>query len=127
MPAWRKTQYKYTIYNRAVSEVHFEVGDRMLIYDNERYVLEGQKLRSSWLGPYLVKVKLSPVGYLLEGEVSGIFDRTHINCMANMSPGISEPSNPRKGIFPDTRRYIRKIGGRRQNCTKLEYKVLSKG
>jgi hypothetical protein len=38
-------------YDRAVREVSFEVGDRVLVYDASASITQGRKLRQHWLGP----------------------------------------------------------------------------
>lgn len=112
-------------YNKAVSEVQFSVGDRVVIYESEGDLSEERKLRSPWLGPYVFREVLSPLGNLLQKEVSGPVSRSNVNRLAHMSAKITEPEDPREGVFPDTQGILQKIGGKISLGTETEYKVLS--
>jgi hypothetical protein len=52
-------------YDRAVREVSFQVGDRVLVYDAATSIAQDRKFRRHWLGPSVVKDNLSNVSYLL--------------------------------------------------------------
>jgi hypothetical protein len=82
-------------YNRALKEVQFENGDRVLLFRPPGQVEQGRKLRAPWLGPYRVKEKLSPIGYLLESEVTGEVARVHVNRMRKFAEEFSELGPPK--------------------------------
>lgn len=114
-------------YNRAVREQRFDVNERVLVYNPIDDIQKGRKLRTPWLGPYRVKEVLSPIAYLLESEVEHRIARVHVNRLTRISGDARETMDPREGVFPDTRRLIRKILDRRGGETGAEYKVKSVG
>jgi hypothetical protein len=115
-------------YNRALKEVQFDEGERvLLLLHPPELVGQGRKLRTPWLLPYRVKEKLSPIGYLLESEVTKEVARVHVNRMKTFPEEFAELGSPQTRVFPDSRRMaLRDIdsvsddGGRR-------FKVISPG
>ena len=89
--------------------VSFKEGDRVLFWSPDLVGQEGNKLTRPWLGPYVVKVMLSSIGYLLESEVGGRHARAHANRMRKISSTSKETGDPREGMFPDSLRLIGKI------------------
>jgi hypothetical protein len=79
-------------YNRALKEVQFDEGERVLLFHPPGQVEQGRKLRNPWLGPYRVKEKLSPIGYVLESEISKEVARVHVNRMRRLDPRRLESS-----------------------------------
>jgi hypothetical protein len=121
----RRKAEKY--YNKAVDEREYEVGDRVLVYDNEGDVAVGRKLRVPWLGPYRVTEKLSKLNYVLRGELTGAEARSHVNRMARLDERLVEPEDPADGVFPDTRRYIRSIMDMREQDGLRKFKLKFRG
>jgi hypothetical protein len=77
-------------YNRALKEVQFNEGDRVLRFHPPALVQTGRKFRSPWLGPYRIKEKLPPIGYMVELEVSSEVARIHVNRLRRFSDDIRE-------------------------------------
>jgi hypothetical protein len=101
-------------YDKAVLETMFEIGDRVLIYNPPGDVEVDRKLRVTWIGPYKMTEKHSPVGYSMVSEVEGKRARAHVNRLRKIAPEtLAETANPEAGLWPDSRRLIRGILGRR--------------
>ena len=96
-------------YNKAVREVKFEKGQRVLLFYPPGLTEEGRKLRSPWLGPYVVQERLSPIAYVLRGEVSGEIARTHVNRLRRISDQVIESERPQAGVYPDSRRLAMRL------------------
>jgi hypothetical protein len=64
-------------YDRAVDEVEFAAGERVLLWDDVSALALGRKLRTHWLGPYKVEEKMSPVSYILHAEGSARSRQSH--------------------------------------------------
>jgi transposase InsO family protein len=95
-------------YDKAVRVAQYDVGDRVLLFHPPALVEEGRKLRSPWLGPYVVTEKLSPIAYILRGEVTGDVARVHVNRLRRLPDAVVETDLPQRGVYPDTRRlYLR--------------------
>jgi hypothetical protein len=112
------------MHDRAVREVKFAEGDRVLVYDEPTAAGQGRKMRTPWLGPYRVEKRLSPVGYLLRAENDSRSARVHVNRMRELRPGVDEfPRDPQAGMWPDSRHVLRAILGRRESSGTVEYHV----
>lgn len=96
-------------YNKTVHERQYQVGDRVLLYDNEGDVAIGRKLRTPWTGPYRVIEKLTPLNYVLKAEASDAVARSHVNRLARLDERVVEAEDGRHGVFPDTLRMIKSI------------------
>jgi hypothetical protein len=114
-------------YNRALKEVQFENGDRVLLFHPPGQVEQGRKLRAPWLGPYRVKEKLSSIGYLLESEVTGEVARVHVNRMRKFAEEFSELGPPQAGVFPDSRRMALRVTDSAGEKGSRRFKVFSPG
>jgi hypothetical protein len=90
-------------------------------------VEQGRKLRTPWLGPYRVKEKLSPIGYLLESEVTKEVARVHVNRMRKFSGEFVELGSPQPGVFPDSRRMALHVIDSVDDLGKRRFKVVSPG
>lgn len=85
----------------------------MLFNDNEGDVATGRKLRVPSMGPCEVKNKLTETNCMLKAEVSGAVAFSHVNRLAWVDERLVEPEIGIKGIFPDTRKMIKSVFGRR--------------
>jgi hypothetical protein len=112
------------MYDRAVDEVVFLKGDRVLVWDDASAVGIGRKLRTHWLGPYEIEQKLTPVSYMLRAESDHRVARVHVNRMRRWSSLAAEDArDPRAGLWPDSRRVVRSIIERRERSGKFEYRI----
>jgi hypothetical protein len=81
-------------HDKAVHEVEFANGARVLVYDEPTAAGQGRKMRTPWLGPYRVVKRLSRVGYLLRAESDARTARAHVNRIRAVRSGVNE--SPRK-------------------------------
>jgi transposase InsO family protein len=96
------------VYDKAVDETQYEVGDEVFVFHPPGLLEVGRKLQAPWRGPYRVDAKLSQVSYLLkdrEGKVS----RTHVNRLTSKKPDVRETQDPVQGLFPDSRRLLENV------------------
>jgi hypothetical protein len=96
------------VYDKAVDETQYEVGDEVFVFHPPGLLEVGRKLQAPWRGPYLVDAKLSQVSYLLkdrEGKVS----RTYVNRLTSKKPDVRETQDPVQGLFPDSRRLLENV------------------
>lgn len=114
-------------YNKTVKERVYEPGERVLVYDNEGDAAIGRKLRRPWLGPYRVAAKITPLNYVLVGEVTGVEARTHVNRMARFDERVVEDAEEAGGVFPDTRRLIKAVLDWRIREGRAQYQVRHRG
>jgi transposase InsO family protein len=115
-------------YDRAVDETMYQEGDRVLVYHPPALTERGRKLRVPWLGPYVVKERLSAVGYVLESVLGGKRARVHVNRLRKIdSETLQETEDPREGMWPDTRRVLRGLVDERMGQAGAEFKVRSRG
>jgi hypothetical protein len=116
-------------YDKAVEETFYNVGDRVLVYHPQGDVEKGRKLRVPWIGPYLVTERHSPVGYTVRSEVEGKVARVHVNRLRKIDPvTLAETRAPQDGLWPDSRRILRGILGRRAGPGGVvQYKVKHAG
>jgi transposase InsO family protein len=114
-------------YNRALKEVQFEQGDRVLLFYPPGQVEQGRKLRSPWLGPYRVKEKLSPISYMLESEATKEVARVHVNRLRTFSEAFAEVGSPQAGVFPDSRRMALRVIDSAGEKGDRRFKVVSPG
>lgn len=114
-------------YNKTVKERVYEVGERVLVYDDEGDVAVGRKLRRPWNGPYRVVARITPTNYVLVGEVTGVEARTHVNRMARFDERVAEDAEEVGGVFPDTRRLIRAILNWRIRGGRAQYQIRHRG
>jgi hypothetical protein len=120
----RSREVAARMHDRAVREVEFAEGDRVLVYDEPTAAGQGRKMRTPWLGPYRVAKRLSPVWYLLRAENDSRTARVHVNRMRAVRPGVDEFSrDPQAGVWPDSRRVLRAILGRSESSGTVEYQV----
>jgi hypothetical protein len=111
-------------YDRAVDEVEFAAGERVLVWDDASALALGRKLRTHWLGPYEVEEKLSPVSYILRAEGDERVARVHVNRMRRWTSRAEENvRDPSAGMWPDSRRVLRSIMGRRERNGCVEFQV----
>lgn len=99
------------LYDKYVEEARFSIGARVLLWSPEHTNKEESKIVPSWLGPYTVEEKLSPVGFLLRSEAGGRTARVHVNRMRNIGMYARETGDPKDGVFPDSLRLLAKICG----------------
>jgi hypothetical protein len=75
-------------------------------------------------GPYKVEVKLSPGSYILRAEGDERVARVHVNRMRRWTSRAEENvRDPSAGIWPDSRRVLRSIMGRREENGGVEFQV----
>jgi hypothetical protein len=111
-------------HEKAVHEVEFWNGARVLVYDEPTAAGQDRKMRTPWLGPYRVVKRLSRVGYLLRAQIDARTARAHVNRIRAVRPGVNEsPRDPEAGRWPDSRRVPRAILERRNRDGRMEYKV----
>jgi hypothetical protein len=110
--------------DRAVNDTSFAVDERVFVFHPPGLIEEGRKLVPPWLGPYVVKERLADVAYLVEDR-SCQTSRVHVNRLTRMDPGVEETQDPMAGMFPDSRRLLRKLLG--YDAVGKRFKVGSKG
>jgi hypothetical protein len=102
-------------YNRAVDLTQSDEGSRVLVYDEDGALAQGQKLRQPWLGRYRVQKRLSDVSYILRGKNDARVARVHVNRIRGWTSGAEENTRkPEAGRWPDSRRTLRGILERRE-------------
>jgi hypothetical protein len=114
-------------YNRALKEVQFYEGERVLLFHPPGQIEQGRKLRTPLLGPYRVKEKLSTIGYLLESEVTKEAARVHVNRMRNFSEEFAELGSLQTGVFPDSHRMALRVIDSVSDDAGRRFKVVSPG
>jgi transposase InsO family protein len=114
-------------YNRALNEVKFEEGDRVLLFHPPGLIEQGRKLRSPWLGPYRIKEKLSQIGYMLESEATQKTARVHVNRLRRFSEEFMELESPQAGVLSDSRRLALRIIDSKVEDGVRKFKVVSPG
>jgi Integrase core domain len=120
----KSRQVAARIYDCAVEEVVFAEGDRVLVWDDASAVAIGRKLRTHWLGPYVVEKRLTSVSYMLRAESDHRIARVHVNRMRRWSSQAAEDArDPKAGLWPDSRRVVQSILDRREREGKLEYRI----
>jgi hypothetical protein len=92
----KSRQVAARMYDCAVGEVVFAKGDRVLVWDDASAVAIGRKLRTHWLGPYMVEKKLSSVSYMLRAESVHRIARVHVNRMQRWSSQAAEDARDPK-------------------------------
>jgi hypothetical protein len=111
------------VYDRAVKETGFAVGERVFVFYPPGLIEDDRKIVSAWMGPYVLTERPSEVAYLVEDRC-GHTSRVHMNRLTRKDPGVEVTQYPMAGMFPDTRRLLRllgcDVGGKR-------FKVRSKG
>jgi hypothetical protein len=111
-------------YDRAVDEIEFAAGERVLVWNDASALALGRKLRTHWLGPYKVEEKLSPVSYILRAEGDERVARVHVNRMRRWTSRAEENvRDPSAGMWPDSRRVLRSNMGRRERNGCVEFQV----
>lgn len=96
-------------YDKAVKEVRFKVGDRVLVWSENLNKAIGRKIIKPWLGPYKIVKRLGRVGYELKSEVGDKVTRAHANRLRKIRDEIVETGEPRDGVFPDSLRMLGRI------------------
>jgi hypothetical protein len=71
--------------------------------------------------------KLSPIGYLLESEVTKDVARVHVNRMRKFSKKFAELGPPQTGVFPDSRRIALRVIESVNDQGVRQFKVVSPG
>lgn len=89
-------------YDKAVREVKFDVGDRVLVWSANLSKGVGCKIVKPWLGPYKITKRLGRVGYELVSEVGNKRTRVHANRLRKLRDNVVETGEPRDGVFPDS-------------------------
>jgi hypothetical protein len=112
------------VYDRAVRETQYEVGETVFVFNPPGLIEKGRKLVPPWLGPYVVQKKLSEISYLLTDRM-GKVSRVHVNRIARTDQDLKETQNPVEGLFPDSRRLLRKV--LEYNAIKKQFKIRSAG
>jgi hypothetical protein len=74
-----------------------------------------------------VKEKLSPIGYLVESEVTGEVARVHVNGTRKFAEEFSELGPPQDGVFPDSRRMALRVTDSAGERGSRRFKVASPG
>ncbi|EFN66432.1 Retrovirus-related Pol polyprotein from transposon 412, partial [Camponotus floridanus] len=73
----KEEKFKAKKYDKSTKEVHFKIGDKVLIYDETLRRGRSKKLESLWTGPYTILEKNSDVNYTVKGGRKTV--RMHIN------------------------------------------------
>jgi hypothetical protein len=104
------------------------VGDRVLIYHTPGETESDRKLRVSWIGPYRITERHSAVGYSAVSELVGKTARVHVNRLKAVPDGRKvDTSAPEQGLWPDVRRVLRGVLGKRTVSDGVEYQVQNAG
>jgi len=98
-------------YDKLVAGAEYEVGDRVMVYHPRLDTEIGRKLRTPWMGPYLVEEKLTSIAYMLRSESTHQSARVHVNRLRAFDENVHETSDALDGVFPDSRRLIKSITG----------------
>jgi len=110
-------------YNKLANAVEFEKGDRVMVYNPRHHMEKGRKLRTPWMGPYIVQEVLTNVSYIVKSEVGLDVARVHVNRLQKYDEDICETGDPIDGVFPDSRRIIKSIIGEKIRDGKRWFKV----
>jgi hypothetical protein len=115
-------------YDKAVQMFSYAVGDRVLIYHTPGEMESGRKLRVPWIGPYRITERHSAVGYSAVSELEGKTARVHVNRLKAVPDGREvDTSAPEQGLWPDVRRVLRGVLGKKTVRNGVEYQVLKAG
>mmetsp|Transcript_1127 Transcript_1127/g.1802 ORF Transcript_1127/g.1802 Transcript_1127/m.1802 type:complete len:201 (-) Transcript_1127:129-731(-) len=126
--SWKAKHVAKKAYHRAVKETKFQVGDAVVPYYLPDDLDVGRKLKTPWLGPYVVKKRLSDVSYMIASEARQEKEsRVHVNRLRKWSKDLRETGDPRDGIFPYNRRLLRSILDHRDRDLGREYRLKSAG
>jgi hypothetical protein len=106
----------------------YAAGDRILIYHTLGETESGRKLRVLWIGPYRITERHSAVGYSAVSELEGKTARVHVNRLTAVPYGREvDTSAPEQGLWPDVRRVLRCVLGKRTVRDGVEYQVRKAG
>ncbi len=72
-------------YCKAIHQVVYEEGERVLVYNPQADLEKGRCLSAPWIGPYVVVKKLSNMSYILESVVGAKTARVHVNRLRDFS------------------------------------------
>jgi hypothetical protein len=115
-------------YDKAVQVCSCAVGDRVLICHAPGETESGRKLRVQWIGPYRIMERHSAVGYSAVSELEGKTARVHVNRLKAVPDGREvDASAPEQGLWPDVRRVLRGVLGKRTVRDGVEYQVRKAG
>lgn len=110
-------------YNKLVTHVSFEIGDRVMIYFPQLDKRVGRKLSTPWKGPYIVPKILSSIAYMVRSEKVDESARVHVNRLRLLSPNMQEWQRASGGVFPDSKRILRSVIAERRKNGNREFKV----
>lgn len=107
----------------------YEEGDRVYLYDGVVKTADGRKLRTPWRGPYVNTKRLSPTGVMLSAAVRGAkrIAPCHVNRLHRVGDKAVESREPTEGVYPDSRRLLRKIIGDEGRPGNKLYRVVRMG
>jgi hypothetical protein len=106
----------------------YVVGDRILIYHTPGETESGRKLRVPWIEPYRITKRHFAVGYSAVSELEGETARVHVNRLKAVPDGRKvDTSAPEQGLWPDVRRVLRGVLGKRTVRDSVEYQVRKAG
>jgi hypothetical protein len=115
-------------YDKAMQMCSYAVGDRVLIYHTPGETESGRKLRVPWIGPYRITERHSAVGYPAVSGLEGRTARVHVNRLKAGPDGREvDTSEPEQGLWPDVRRVLRGVLGKRMVRDGVEYQVRRAG
>jgi hypothetical protein len=115
-------------YDKAVQIFSYAVGDRVLIYHMPGETESGRKLRVPWIGPYRITERHSAIGYSAVSEMEGKTARVHVSRLKVVPDGWEvDTSAPEQGLWPDVRRVLSGVLGKRTVRNVVEYQVRKAG
>jgi hypothetical protein len=126
--AMRSRSESQVQYDKAVQMCSYAVDDRVLIYYTPGETKSGRKLRVPWIGPYPIMERHSAVGCSAVSELEGNAARLHVNLLKAVPDGREvDASAPEQGLWPDLRRVLRGVLGKRTVRDGVEYQVREAG
>jgi hypothetical protein len=115
-------------YDKAVKMCSYAVGDRVLIDHTPGETESGRKLRVPWIGPCRITERHSVVGYSAVRELEGKTARVQVNRLKVVPDGPEvDASAPEQGLWPDVRRVLRGVLGKRTVRDGVDYQVRKAG
>jgi hypothetical protein len=115
-------------YDKVVQMYSYAVEDRVLIYHTPGETESGRKHRVPWIGPYRITERYSAVGYSAVSELEGETARIYVNRLKAVPGGREvDTSAPGQGLWPDVRRVLRCVLGKRTVRDGVGYQVRKAG
>jgi hypothetical protein len=97
-------------YDRAVAQITYAVGERVLIWQPAAAVDAGRKLHVPWVGSCRLTA-ITGVFATGKSEVTGSVVRAHVNRLKKILEGLVNASGVAGGYYPDIQRLISVIVG----------------